>query len=66
VDGALLVDCWDELVLPRELRQAWQPVVDGARGLVDRLADDEFPASSGDVGAVRAWFVDWRRELIDG
>lgn len=29
VDGALLVDLWDELVLPREIRGAWQPVIDG-------------------------------------
>ena len=29
VDGALLVDLWDELVLPREVRSAWQPVIDG-------------------------------------
>ena len=29
VDGALLVDLWAELVLPREIRAAWQPVVDG-------------------------------------
>ncbi|MEQ8716931.1 MAG: helix-turn-helix transcriptional regulator [Acidimicrobiales bacterium] len=28
VDGALLVDLWDELVLPRGLRAAWQPLVD--------------------------------------
>lgn len=32
VDGALLVDLWDELVLPRRLRAAWQPVVDATRG----------------------------------
>ena len=28
VDGALLVDAWPGLVLPRELRAAWQPVID--------------------------------------
>jgi hypothetical protein len=28
VDGALLVDAWPDLVLPRELRTAWQPVID--------------------------------------
>jgi transcriptional regulator with XRE-family HTH domain len=28
VDGALLVDAWVDLVLPRELRAAWQPVID--------------------------------------
>ncbi len=27
VDGALLVDLWSELVLPREIRAAWQPLV---------------------------------------
>ena len=32
VDGALLVDAWDELVLPRPIRAAWQPVIDQARG----------------------------------
>lgn len=32
VDGALLVDAWDDLVLPIALRAAWQPLIDGARG----------------------------------
>jgi transcriptional regulator with XRE-family HTH domain len=32
VDRALLVDLWDELVLPRRLRAAWQRIVDLARG----------------------------------
>jgi transcriptional regulator with XRE-family HTH domain len=27
VDGALLVDLWDELVLPRAVRSGWEPVV---------------------------------------
>ena len=27
VDGTLLVDGWDEMVLPRALRSAWQPLV---------------------------------------
>jgi transcriptional regulator with XRE-family HTH domain len=27
VDGALLVDLWDDLVLPRDLRSAWAPVM---------------------------------------
>jgi len=31
VDGALLVDLWDDLVLPRDLREAWQPLIDKAR-----------------------------------
>lgn len=30
VDGALLVDLWDELVLPREVRVAWQPVIEAS------------------------------------
>ena len=29
VDGALLVDLWDELVLPRDVRTAWRAVVVG-------------------------------------
>jgi len=28
VDGARLVDAWADLVLPRELRTAWLPVID--------------------------------------
>lgn len=32
IDGALLVDLWDELVLPRRLRVAWEPLVDSTRG----------------------------------
>jgi hypothetical protein len=31
VDGALLVDLWHEVVLPRQLRRAWQPPIDDAR-----------------------------------
>ena len=27
IDGALLVDLWDELVLPRDVRAAWDPLV---------------------------------------
>lgn len=27
VDGALLVDLWDDLVLPRDLRTAWDPLM---------------------------------------
>lgn len=30
VDGALLVDLWDELVLPRSIRNAWHSVVRNA------------------------------------
>lgn len=31
VDGALLVDLWDDLVLPIRLRDAWQPTIDRVR-----------------------------------
>ena len=27
IDGALLVDLWSELVIPRDIRVAWQPVI---------------------------------------
>jgi len=27
VDGALLVDLWDDLMLPAEIRAAWEPMV---------------------------------------
>lgn len=30
VDGVLLVDLWDELVISKQLRAAWQPVIDSA------------------------------------
>jgi transcriptional regulator with XRE-family HTH domain len=32
VDGALLVDLWPELILPTEVRRAWQPLIDAVRG----------------------------------
>jgi transcriptional regulator with XRE-family HTH domain len=32
VDGALLIDLWQELVLPREVRAAWTGVVEDASG----------------------------------
>jgi hypothetical protein len=31
VDGALLVDLWDDLVLPRAVRAAWSPVIEASR-----------------------------------
>lgn len=31
VDGALLIDAWTDLVIPAELRRAWQPIIDGHR-----------------------------------
>lgn len=36
VDGALLIDAWDDLVVPAEFRRAWEPVLDPA---THRLAD---------------------------
>jgi transcriptional regulator with XRE-family HTH domain len=27
IDGVLLIDLWDELVLPREIRAAWDPLI---------------------------------------
>jgi hypothetical protein len=27
VDGVLLVDVWDELVLPKQVRVAWEPLI---------------------------------------
>lgn len=38
VDGALLVDCWSELVLPAELRRAWQPLIDTACDAADQAS----------------------------
>jgi DNA-binding XRE family transcriptional regulator len=32
VDGTLLADLWPELVLPAQLRRAWQPLIDAVRG----------------------------------
>jgi transcriptional regulator with XRE-family HTH domain len=32
IDGALLVDLWDDLVIPGRLRRAWQPLIDEATG----------------------------------
>lgn len=35
VDGALMADQWDELVLPQAIREAWQPLIENARGSND-------------------------------
>jgi transcriptional regulator with XRE-family HTH domain len=35
VDGALLVDVWDELVLPRAVRAAWSPLIEQVLGASD-------------------------------
>jgi transcriptional regulator with XRE-family HTH domain len=31
VDGALLVNIWDDLFLPRHVKTAWQPLIDSVR-----------------------------------
>jgi hypothetical protein len=31
IDAALPIDAWPELVVPAELRQAWQPIIDRYR-----------------------------------
>ena len=33
IDGALLVDLWEDLVLPRAVRSAWTPVVHASHGM---------------------------------
>jgi hypothetical protein len=33
VDGALLADLWGELVLPREVRAAWSPLIERVTGV---------------------------------
>jgi transcriptional regulator with XRE-family HTH domain len=32
IDGVLLADLWEELVLPREIREAWTPLIRGGNG----------------------------------
>ena len=34
IDGALLIDSWPELVVPAELRRAWQSIIDRYRHYV--------------------------------
>lgn len=36
IDATLLVDSWDELRLPTETRQAWQPLIDDVLTLIQR------------------------------
>jgi hypothetical protein len=33
VDGALLVDLWEDMVFPRAIRSAWAPVINASRGM---------------------------------
>lgn len=42
VDGTLLVDLWDDLVLPRDVRAAWQPLIDAT--LADAQVSDALAA----------------------
>lgn len=37
LDGILLVDLWDELVLPRFVRAAWSPLIAQSLGRMDRI-----------------------------
>jgi len=32
IDGALLVDLWQDLILPAQVRAAWQPLIEAVRG----------------------------------
>lgn len=38
VDGLLLCEAWDDLVLPGEARRAWQPVIDRELGALQAEA----------------------------
>lgn len=33
IDGVLLIDAWDDLVVPQEIRSAWAPLIQRALGL---------------------------------
>jgi hypothetical protein len=35
IDGALLVDLWEDVVLPPRLREAWNPLISRLRDVVD-------------------------------
>ncbi len=32
LDGGLLSEMWDQVLLPSDVREAWQPVIDDYRG----------------------------------
>ena len=38
VDGALLIDAWADLVVPADLRRAWQPIIEGYRVELDEAS----------------------------
>lgn len=46
VDGALLVDLWEELDLPKHLRAGWQPLIDAA---CDGPVEDPIKVSFDDI-----------------
>ncbi len=53
VDGALLVDLWDELVLPRGVRAAWHGVVTGRSGAEGRLMAAPSPLTGFQIEVAR-------------
>ncbi|MEQ6901777.1 hypothetical protein [Nocardioides sp. YIM 152588] len=59
LDGGFLVDLWDELDLPAELRRAWEPAVEryGASTITDVMAVAEAPetAAYGSGATVRSY-----------
>jgi hypothetical protein len=48
VDGALLVDAWADVIVPRAIRQVWQPVMEAA---TREIPVTETRAASGVLGA---------------
>lgn len=40
VDGLLLITLWNDLVLPADLRQAWQPIISAASGPARERSDE--------------------------
>lgn len=47
VDGAFLIDLWDELVLPREIRSAWAPVIDAVLAAAGDMSTAEATGGAG-------------------
>ena len=43
VDGALLVDLGDYLVLPRAIRSAWTPVIQASCGMATQMPNGDLP-----------------------
>lgn len=58
IDGALLVDLWDSLVLPRDIRAAWSEVVDSALDQASHSrseSDEPSPGEDEAVGMQQTW-----------